>query len=361
MKLYLRNRDSNYEDKSHLINGSPLSRLCTIATWVTLVFVTLPTYNSWAVRKVIDRSVVTVNDEVILQSDIDLFQKRIQSKSYQELFGVVDEDVVSDPKKILELLIRDKIIDQQVKKLQLTASPAEVDGYIKSILKRNGITETQLSERIKSLKSSMSEYKEGIKKQIERKNLIEREIKPLVSSSPSDEQLRHYYIKKLKSSTDSDLQYKIAHLFIDNHSKAGISARERANTVYKELKNHPEDFDKAVKQYSDDIQSAENNGVLGFFPKSQLAPEFRAVIPETKLGQITEPIRTSSGFHILKLLEIKAADELQNLSREKKEELRNALVQEELEHRLEQWFDRKKKEAYIHLASGLEVTNGKTN
>lgn len=309
---------------------------------------------AWA-KRVLDKSVVTVNDEVILQSDIDKFQKKIRSKSYQELFGGVDEKIANDPKKVLQLLIEEKIINQQVKKLELNAGDAEVDGQIKVVLKRNGISEAQLAERIKTLGSNMAEYKEGIKRQLERKNLVEREIKPQLETSASDEQIRHYYQNSASASADSELQYKIAHLFIQNKTKAGISPQERAKTIYKGLAAHPENFEKDVKDYSDDTSTAEVAGVLGFFGVSQLAKEFRSVVPKTPVGKVTAPIKTASGFHIIKVLETKTGGDFAALPKEKKEELRNEMMGQELERRMGQWLERKKNEAYIRVAGVKEV------
>jgi peptidyl-prolyl cis-trans isomerase SurA len=326
-----------------------------------LLVLTLLGGTATAKRRVLDKSVVTINDEVILQSDIEKFQKKLKSKSYQELFGGVDEGAADDPKKVLGLLIEEKIINQQVKRLELSASDQEVEGHIKSVLKRNGISDAQLAERLKTLGSTMDEYREGIKRQIERKNLIEREIKPQIESSASDEQLRHYYLQSASTSGDSDQQYKIAHLFIENKKKAGVAPQERAKTIYKELLAHPENFDKAVKEYSDDATTSENGGLLGFFPVSQLAKEFRSVVPKTPVGQVTAPIKTPGGFHVIKVLETKAGGDYAALPKEKKEELRNELMQQELERRMGQWLERKKSEAYIRMAGGKETTDANKN
>ena len=241
-----------------------LSNLNRPFLYVLLVPLLLSTYAA-AAKRVLDKSVVTVNEDVILQSDIDKFQKKIQSKSYQQLFGVMDESVAKDPKKVLQLLIEEKIINQQVKRLELTASDEEIEGQIRAVLKRNGITEAQLGDRLKQLGSNMVEYRDGIKRQIERKNLVEREIKPTLESSASDEELRHYYVQNM-AGKDTELQYKIAHLFIEKTPKKGLSAEQRADTIWKDLSAHPENFDTAVKDYSDDTGTNTTGGVLGYFP-----------------------------------------------------------------------------------------------
>ena len=64
--------------------------------------------------KVIDRTVVVVNQEVILESDVDKFINKMKSKSFQELFGGIDERTFQNREAVLQLMIEEKIIDQQV-------------------------------------------------------------------------------------------------------------------------------------------------------------------------------------------------------------------------------------------------------
>ncbi len=330
------------------------SQIFPKTTFLAVALVSLTLYpKAEAAKRVLDKSVVTVNDEVILQSDVDAFQKKIKSKSFQELFGGIDEKTANDPNKVLQLLVEEKIINQQVKKLELTASEQEVDGQIRAITKRNGISEAQLTERLKQLGTTMPQYKDGIRRQIERRNLVEREIRPNLETS--DDQLRHYYLRNGKPE-DSETQYKVGQILIDAKPKAGVAAAERAKTVWKDLSKKPEDFEAFAKDYSDDSSTATTGGVLGYFTTSQLAKEFRDQVKKTPVGQVTEPIKTGAGFHILKVLESRAGD-FATLTKERKEALRNQMTSEELEKRMGMWLERKKRESFIRRTDDKEYRN----
>jgi parvulin-like peptidyl-prolyl isomerase len=313
-----------------------------------------PTFGA---RKLINKGVLTVNDEIILDSDVDKFQHKLQSKSFQELFGGVDPKALQSRDAVLNLLIEEKIINQQVKKLELQASDQEVDGQIRAIVKRNGISEGQLTERLKQLNTTMADYRDGIRRQIERRNLIEREIKP--SLEISDEQLRHYYLRTAKPG-DSDKEFKIAHILIENKVKGGLSGADRAKRVYAEVSSHPENYEVLAKDYSDDTSTSSTGGVLGYFSASSLSKEFREMVPKTPVGKFTKPIKTAAGYHIVKVLEVRA-DDFATLPKEKKEALRNQLVAEELEKRMALWIERKKNEAYIKKASDKDNTSKTQN
>ena len=299
---------------------------------------------TFGAKKVLDKSVAIVNDEVILASDIDKFQQKIRSKSYQELFGAVDPRAVTNRDVALQMLIEEKIINQQVKKLDLTVTDQELDAQLKVIQKRNGISPDQLQARLKMLGATMQEYREGIRRQIERRNLVEREIKPNLEIS--DEQLRHFYLRNFKPDT-SEKQYKIAHLFFDGKQP---NAAERAKEVYKQLSGKPETFETMVKEVSDDKDTAENGGLLGYFKPDQLSKELRAVVPKTPVGQVSQPIKVANGYHIIKVLEASSLD-FNTLSKDQKEILRNQMVGEELERKMALWVERRKAESYVRVTS----------
>ena len=83
-----------------------------VITLVTLL--TCPTL-SFAKRRVLDKTVVAVNDDIILESDIDRFLEKAKSKSFKELFGGISNKKLGDRKIVLQLLIEEKIIDQKRK------------------------------------------------------------------------------------------------------------------------------------------------------------------------------------------------------------------------------------------------------
>lgn len=312
-------------------------------SWVIpLVFLSLNLVADTGKRKTINKVIASVNDDIILQSDLTEFKNRIKAKGYQELFGALDPKKVKDDTAILDLLIEEKIINQQIKKNDIAATDMEVDGQIRAIQKRNGISQAQLSEQLSRLGTSIGLYKEGIRRQIERRNLIEREIKPTIEAS--DDQLKVFYQKHSKGG-EKELQYKIAHILVESKSNKD-KPLDRAETIYAEVKKAPQDFDKLAKEYSDDSSTSETGGVLGTFSPSSLAKEFKDVVPKLGAGNISKPVKTAAGYHIVKVIEVKAGD-FNNLPKEKKEALRNEMLTEEVDNKMNLWLERKKGESIV--------------
>src|SRR5262249_48704115 len=86
-------------------------------------------------------------------------------------------------------------------------------------------------------------------------------------------------------------------------------ARARADELYQQLKQKPERFPELAKQYSQDPGSAANGGDLGFLRGGSMkdVPEFEEQLFKLKEGEISPPVETRHGFHIIQATEVRAA------------------------------------------------------
>ncbi len=82
------------------------------------------------------------------------------------------------------------------------------------------------------------------------------------------------------------------------------AAYQKAKAIYDSLKAGA-DFTQMVERYSDDPSSVENKGDLGWFGRGEMVDEFDKYVFQMKKGQLSEPIRTQFGWHIIKLHDIK--------------------------------------------------------
>ena len=302
---------------------------------------------SAAARRTVDRSIVTVNEEVILESDLAAFQEKLKSPGFRDLFGGLTDKTLKDRKALLQLLIEEKIIDQQVRKLDLSASEMEIDRSIRVIAEKNGISQEQLKAQLKRLGTDMKDYRDGIKRQIERRNLVDREIRPTLEVS--DDQMKAYYQRTHGKKQGAESKFRIAHIFIQG---TGADAKSRVDKIYKELQADPGKFAKLVAESSDDSTTAENGGELGTFALDSLSETFRAAVPKTPAGRVTPPLKGKEGFHIVKVLENRNSG-FDDLSREEKLALRNEMGATELEKKMSLWLDRKKSESDLKFAKEI--------
>jgi peptidyl-prolyl cis-trans isomerase C len=79
--------------------------------------------------------------------------------------------------------------------------------------------------------------------------------------------------------------------------------KEKLANELKQRAEKGEDFAKLVKQYSDDTGSKEKGGEYTFSKNEQMAPEFKSAAFTLKVNQISDPVETRFGYHIIKLIE----------------------------------------------------------
>lgn len=159
----------------------------------------------------------------------------------------------------------------------------------------------------------------------------------------SDEQLRHYYDDN-KSSYYTPAEWHVAHIFFAIPAGASIEQQkqieQKALDASKTLKTSPSQFNQLVKTQSDDKLSVADAGVLPWIVAGQ--SEFDKTLVDLKtVGEISEPVKTSRGYEIFKLLASKPA-ELKPFDSVKKaiqEQLVLDKVQTEYSRMLEQLSD----------------------
>lgn len=107
--------------------------------------------------------------------------------------------------------------------------------------------------------------------------------------------------------------------------KAWEEAESKAKDIKKKLENG-KDFAELAKKYSDDPGTKNSGGDLGFFTKGRMVPEFESAAFSLKPGELSEPVKTNFGYHIIEVQEKKAAS-IKNLA-EVQAQIRQALQTE---------------------------------
>lgn len=157
-----------------------------------------------------------------------------------------------------------------------------------------------------------------------RKNLIrERFLNDRVFSAITEEQLRGEYDRLVKNLEGKE-ERKISHILLENQADA-----ERARKAI----ISGERFSKVAKERSLDKASAENGGSIGYVLKEELVPEFGDVAYILKVGEVSKPVQSQFGWHLIKVEDIRPAtfspyDEVKNNLDQK---LRQEAVQKFLE------------------------------
>ena len=120
----------------------------------------------------------------------------------------------------------------------------------------------------------------------------------------------------------------------------------RLTTFRDQVRLKVADFGGLAKRYSEDPQSAPNNGLIGWVTPGQLPPEFEQAVVNMQPGQVSDPVRTEFGWHLIQLLNRKQTELTQN---QQKEFARATLRQNKFDQAYQDWLRELRDAATVEL------------
>ena len=187
----------------------------------------------------------------------------------------------------LDNLVRFEIYKQDAESKGIKISDKDVDAEFDKMVKMYG-GEEKLQEALKANNLTIEKMKEYTKT-----NLLmqQYQAKMMKEMEPKEDELKKYY-------DDHKDEFKTAEA-----SHILVKTKEEAEAIKKKLDGGA-DFAKLAKEKSMDTGSAENGGSLGQFTPGQMVKEFDEKVFSMKPGEISDPVKTQFGFHIIKLEKI---------------------------------------------------------
>ncbi|KAA1192095.1 molecular chaperone SurA [Pseudohalioglobus sediminis] len=128
-----------------------------------------------------------------------------------------------------------------------------------------------------------------------------------------------------------------------------IMSDDQARALVAELKQRAldgEDFAELAREYSEDIGSAQEGGDLGWTSPGQMVPEFDAAMAATPVGEISDPVRSEFGWHILEVLDRREQDMTDTAVRN---QAKNYLHQRKYQEELDAWLRQIRDEAFVDI------------
>jgi peptidyl-prolyl cis-trans isomerase SurA len=297
--------------------------------------------------EVVDRVVATVNNETITSSDlqeaVEIFQHQMGQQTQEPLS---QRDQTALERRVLEDLIDKTLIDGFAKTAGIEVSEEEIDRAIGEVITRAHISEDDLQEALRKDGLPYDEYRNQIKDQIMKAKMVQREIRSRVNIK--DGQIEEYYMDHPDEfrAEEGVLLLHILFPLPESPSPEVVSATAaEAERVRQEILQGTT-FQEAAKRYSKDATAAQG-GWLGFFRNGALSPEMEAGIRDLDEGEVSEPIETPLGIHLL-MVEERTSGDVRQLERVR-ETIREKLFEEAAERLFEDWRKELRKNAHIEV------------
>jgi foldase protein PrsA len=236
-----------------------------------------------------------------------------------------DEMVKQYGAATVEQLIADKIVASEAKKEKVTITDKELNEEVDKLKESYGGEEV-FNQMLESNNTTVDELKDDLKNYLTIRKLLEPQIKI------TDEELQTYFNENKDSFGEAE-QVKASHILVADEATAKEIKQKLADGA---------DFAELAKEYSTDEGTKENGGELGFFAKGTMVTEFDDVAFTLPVNEISDPVKTDYGYHIIKVEEKKEAKEA-NFDDSKKE-IKETLIQQKMETEYSTWLEEKKKD-----------------
>lgn len=299
-------------------------------------------------------SAATVNGSKILRTELDRAATNManQYRQYYQQMGMDPSSLFSGARgayfqlslesQAMQALIRDTLYAQQAKLKKITVPSkdveAEVDSQYNDLLSSNNITEEQLITYLEGQNMTLGEFKQQIRDSVEAQLRVQALRDEVIGDiQPSDADLTAYF-EEHKSDYSEDEQVKASHIL--------VADLETADKVFKELEDGV-DFAELAVEYSTDPGTKEEGGDLGWFGRGKMVPEFEDTVFSMEVGEISQPVKTDYGYHIIKLTDRKEAH-TPDLA-EVEDQVRDDYVQEKSDEKFDNWYAGIKQQAEISI------------
>ncbi|MEY2666967.1 MAG: hypothetical protein RLZZ384_1138, partial [Pseudomonadota bacterium] len=255
--------------------------------------------------EILDNMIAIVEDDVILENELEkevstIEQRIAASKSPMPPLTILRTQV-------LERMIMDKLQHQLAEKAGINVNDDMLTSSATDIARRNNMSLEDFRVELDRQGISYTSFLDNMKNEIILNELRGREIGGRIKVT--DREVEHYLETQGKVGDDM-VQYHLGHILISLPEGASSSAIQKGQTKAEELVKKlraGQDFSQAAIAESND-GNALKGGDLGWRTMRDMPTLFVNEVGKLKQGDISEPLRSPSGFHIIKMLEVKGLD-----------------------------------------------------
>lgn len=230
-----------------------------------LIFACTSLYSS---EVVVDRILAVINNEIITLSDL---KKDKESK--------------------IEELVNNTLILEYGKEKDLIPSSEEIEEFISQKIKDLNTNKKDFFKELQKANKTLESFKENLKVERTKSKIFETELRGKITISEQD--LTRLFEEKTKENYLLK-EYNIHHILLKDN-KTAYEIKEKI------IKG--EDFKTLAMKYSEDKLTSKEG--LGYIAFKDLIPEFKEAIKDLSIGGTSNPVKTSLGYHVIKLNDIR--------------------------------------------------------
>lgn len=309
--------------------------------------VTLTVHSALAVEiKANDNIVAIVNDDVITKQELDVMVKQLRSQipKGQQI------DINALQQQALIHLINKDLLIQAAKRANIQISKEDLNEAMQNFAAQNHMSVKELISKIAKEGISESQLRQTMTENLMVQRLEQSEV--MAKSQVTDEEIDSAIARAQQEGRQLPpplmaYSYHVQHILIKNDNAV---SRKLINQIAHQARSGAS-FEQLARQYSQD-GSAEEGGDLGWIVDGQMVPQFEAAFKALQPGQISQPVRTQFGWHVIRLVDVKSDDSPQQQIRNG---MRAVLVQEKREILHQNLLKQLQNQSYIDIKIKMDI------
>ena len=287
-----------------ILNNLLIKNTYKIAAPLVLITIALSNAKELSTTgEMLDGIAAIVNEGVVLKSQLQKEIKTITLRASQEDMQLPSEDIIQE--QVLESLIVEEIQLQRAERIGLQLSDQILNTTIANISQQNNIPFEKLPEALAAEGINYAEYRRDIRKGLILEQLRDIEVIRKITVSPREIDV---CLEDFEDGVVSNSEYNLSHILISAPESATI---EDFTTIEREAEDIHEqliagaNFGEIAIEFSDS-QTGLDGGSLGWRKGSELPTIFSDILKSLKVDEISRPYRTKSGFHIVKINDLRS-------------------------------------------------------
>ncbi len=254
-----------------------------------------------------DFIVAVVNQEVVTNAELRQRIAQIRADAQRANQQLPPEADLR--REVLDLLINERVIAGSARESGLRVEESDVDRAIAGVATQNQLTIPQLRERLRREGIDYVRFRQNLRDQLLVERSREREVSQRIRVSDLEiDNLIAERERELAGKVEVNLQ-QILVTVPEGASVAVVAERKARIDAALARVRAGEDFGTVARDVSEDGNRA-NGGVIGMRPADRLPDLFVDAVKSLQAGQVTGPVRSPAGFHVLKVLERKGGNDL---------------------------------------------------
>ena len=253
----------------------------------------------------IDRIVAVVNDDVIVYSELNTRLRAVVQRLEDSGVPAPPADVLE--KQVLEQLIIDRLQMQMAASTGVRVDDETLNRQIADIARQNNLSLREFRDVLARDGYDFVAFREEIRNELIKSRVQQRQVQDRVQVTDRD--IDNFLATRAKQGGNNP-EYRVGHILIavpDGASPEELAdARDEAEDILVRL-NAGANFGRTAAAESDGRQALEG-GDLGWRKDGELPTLFEKVVPKLEKGEVSDVIRSSSGFHLVKLMDVRGAE-----------------------------------------------------